>query len=76
MYMCFVIGRNSELMQSNDDHVQGIQISFHVVCTIQTAEVEHIDKWKHLVLMEAIFSQSARTTNHMSGPSATVSSVY
>ena len=70
--MCFVIGRISELKQSNDDHLQGIKISFHVVCTTQSIEVEHIDKRKHLVLMETICSQSARTTNYMSGPSATV----
>ena len=32
MFMCFVIGRVSELKQSNDGHVQGLKISFHVKC--------------------------------------------
>jgi len=52
------------------------------VYPIQITEVERFDEWKHLVLVVAIFTKAARTTNHMGGlwscfdgPDATVSRV-
>ena len=50
MYMCFVIGCNSELKQSNDDYTQGlatIKFSWKVY-SIEVARVERIDDRKHL----------------------------
>ena len=63
--VCFVTGRNSALKQSNNDHAQGLRNKSKLSCTKQVAEVKRVHKQKHLVLAEAILSQSARMTNQI-----------
>ena len=64
--MCLVIGRTSELKQSNDDHIKGIKINLCKVYSIQSTEVEKINEQKQLlVLVEVCATESYGWSLHV-----------